>query len=246
MRFHRVIRRHHAPQQLTVQRGRHGRGVVSNFTGQFTRRRQQLVRLVDAAQQTALERFFGAEYTAGVDPLSRLHRADETRQEPAGAGFHGDAAAGKHKAELGVGRCHTNIRRQAHGHAHTHGRAVKGNDDRLGALIDTQRHSTAAITQVIPLGLILTLVTVEGITALLQIRTGTERTAGTGHDHDTHRIIGIGCVKGRNQITTHLAVEGVHAVRTVQRQREDTVLHLVVEGFVSHLGFPCLFECGPV
>ncbi len=93
---------------------------------------------MDAAQQTALERFFGAEDAAGIDPLGGLHRANEARQEPAGAGFHGDAATGEHETELGIGRGHANIRRQAHGHTDADSRAVEGNDDRLDALVDTQ------------------------------------------------------------------------------------------------------------
>ena len=66
-------------------------------------------------------------------------------------------------------------------------------------------------------------------------------------DYDSYvGVIGIGRIKGRNQLTTHQAVKGVHAVRTVQRQREDTVLHLVIEGLISHGGSSCLFKCRPV
>src|SRR5690606_15013088 len=70
-----------------------------------------------------------------------------------------------------------------------------------------------------------------GIPALLQVGTGAEGPAGTGDDDDAHRIVGVGSVEGSNQLTAHGAVEGIHALRAVEGQGQDAVLHLIVEGF---------------
>src|SRR5690554_7455217 len=44
-------------------------------------------------------------------------------------------------------------------------------------------------------------------------------------------IVGVGSVEGSNQLTAHGAVEGIHALRAVEGQGQDAVLHLIVEGF---------------
>src|SRR5690606_28298524 len=208
--------------------------IIRNLPGQLVGRRQQLTRFVDTADQPALERFLSAEYPAGMDPLSSLHGADKARQEPAGTGLHGDTPASEDEAELGVGRGQTDIHRQGHGYADTYRRAVEGADHRLGALVDTQRHRTAAIAQIRAFRLIGAGVAVEGITALLQVGTRAESAAGAGHYDYPHRIIGVRCIKGGEQLTTHGAIEGVHPVGAVEGQGEDAILYLIIEGFKLH------------
>ena len=231
-----MIGTEHAPDHLPVEQRRHRRGVIGNFTGQGVSRGHEFIGLVDAANQPTLERFLGAEYTAGIDPFGSLHRSHQTRQEPAGAGLHGDAPTGEDEAELGVGRGQTDIHRQGHGHPDPHRRPVESADHRFGAFVDAQGHGTAAIAQVSALRLVGAGVPVEGIAALLQVGTRTEGPAGTGDDDHSHIVIRIGSIEGRDQFTAHRAVEGVHAVRAVEGQGEDAILYLVIEGFELHGG----------
>ena len=145
MGFHRIVGAQHAPHHLTDQRDRDRCGLGGNFLRKRARRRQQLIRRHNLADEAAAERFLCRENPTRVAPLQRLRDADDARQEPARRCLRHDAALGEHEAEARGVAGDADIHRKLHGDADADGRAVDRGDHRLQAFEDAQRNLTAAV-----------------------------------------------------------------------------------------------------
>jgi hypothetical protein len=131
VRFPGRIGSEHAPHQLTRGSNRNGRGIVSDLSGQRVRGWQQLVGRVCPGDQAAAQRLPCIEDAAGRHPFQGLANADDSREEPAGGGFHDQAATGEHKAELRVIGGEPDVHRERHRDTDPDRRPVDGSDHRL-------------------------------------------------------------------------------------------------------------------
>jgi hypothetical protein len=184
--------------------------------------------------QPALQRLLGVEDAAGHHPFERLLRTHQARQEPARAGLHDDGAAREDEAVARRLRREPHVHRQLHGDADADRRAVAGRDSGLQRVVKTQGEQTAAVAMAVEAGIGPAILRVEGVGAARQISTGTEAAARAGEHDRPHVVIAVGLVHRVEQFLQHRAGEGVQFVGTVQRDREDSVLRLVLDLLVGH------------
>ena len=84
-------------------------------------------------------------------------------------------------------------------------------------------------------------VAVERVGAGGEVGAGAEAAAGAGDDDGAHIVVLVGRVEGVDQLLLHRAVEGVELVGPVQRDGEDLIVDLVLDGLIRHGGFLPLF-----
>jgi hypothetical protein len=120
---------------------------------------------------------------------------------------------------------------------YAYGRAIDGRDHRLVEVEDATGHATAAVPDVafvVGLSRQVFGVFAPGLAALFEIRAGAEGPARAGDDHHLDVIVGIGAIEGGDQLVAHAAVERVHAVRAIERNREDASLDLIAQCVEFH------------
>ena len=66
--------------------------------------------------------------------------------------------------------------------------------------------------------------------------------AGTGDDDGADIIVLVGRIERLDQLPLHRAVEGVELVGPVQRDGENLIVDLVLDGLIRHGVFPCIFS----
>ena len=127
------------------QRQRNGGAVDDEGAGQLERGRDQVVGLVDAADEPTGEGRLGGEDVGGVDPLERLLGADDARQEPRRARLGHDAEPAEDEADPGPGGRQAQVHGQRHRRADADRGAVDGGDHGLGAGMDRQGDLAAGV-----------------------------------------------------------------------------------------------------
>ena len=145
MRLERVGGSAVAVEQLLGQAQRDRRAVDHERAGQADRCRDEVVGLVQRADQPAGQRRLGVEDLGGVDPLQRLLDADDPRQEPGRRGLGDDAEPAEDEADPGRGRGEPQVHRQRHGGADADRGPVDRRDHRLWQRVDRQGHLAAGV-----------------------------------------------------------------------------------------------------
>jgi hypothetical protein len=84
------------------------------------------------------------------------------------------------------------------------------------------------------LGVVLLPTAVEGTPSPAEIGPGAVAAAGAGEDDCSYLVVGICIVENLQQLLEHGRIEGVEAVRSVQRDGEDTISNLCRDGLVGH------------
>src|SRR6185369_10673591 len=74
-----------------------------------------------------------------------------------------------------------------------------------------------------------------------KVGAGAEATARAGHDNGTDIVVLVGRVERVDQLLLHRAVEGVELVGPVQRDGENLIVDLVLDGLIRHGGVSLYF-----
>ena len=144
-----------------------------------------------------------------------------------------DAAPGEDEADLGRARGQADVHRQRQGGAEADGRAVDGGDHGLLHVEDPQRDEPAAVVVVLR-ALGAAQAAGERLAPAAKVGAGAEGAAGAGDDHRPHAVVAVGPIESLDQLADHRGVDGVEAVRPVERDRGHPVGH-VVERSVSNV-----------
>ena len=88
--------------------------------------------------------------------------------------------------------------------------------------MDAQADHAAAI-RVDSAGSVTATVSVEGITASLQVGAGAECASGAGNDDGFNVIVGVGSIECVDHFALHFAVEGVEALGTIEGYGQNAV-----------------------
>src|SRR5581483_11856619 len=183
--------------------------------------------------ESARERLLRGEHAAGVRPLGGLCDADQPGQEPGAARLRHDAAPGEHEPDRRRARRDPDVHGQREGDAEADGRPVDGRDDRLRHLVDPQRDESAAVA-VLLRRLAPALARAERRAASPEVGAGAEGPAGAGHDDRPHAVVRIRAIEGGDELLDHGRVDGVEALRPVQRDRGHAVVDLVAQRLERH------------
>src|ERR1041385_929700 len=181
--LHQFERMRHAgiaPEHLTRQRERNGRGVLHDLLRDLLGARQQAVGRDDFRNEAAFLRFIGTEDAPRETPAQGLVQSDQTGQEPGAASFRHETPSREHETELGLARGDLDVHRQGERDADADGGTVDRGDRRLLAIEDRLHEPTARGTGPRPgkhrsiarLG-------VEGVGAAGNVGAGTEAASGT-------------------------------------------------------------------
>jgi hypothetical protein len=169
--------------------------------------------------------------------------------------------AHEYEAEPGLLRGKPDIHGQQHGGADAHRRTIHRGDHRLETREDAQTHPPAAVARGVArevrlasgaernLRPVATRGAVERRGAGGEIRAGTECPARTGDDYHFHIVVAIGAIEGVDQLLEHFCRKRIELVRAVERDREDSILDLISNGFIGHrsvLSSTAAFGCACV
>src|SRR5262249_12725898 len=210
-----------------------------DFPRQLIGGRHQLFRWMDGADDPEPERRLGIDDLAGEDQLARLGHADDARQEVRPAPVWMQAPLDERLGELRGRRGEANVAAEREVHPGARRGAVHRGDDGLGRVAHGEQDPTGQRRHLVdprPLGATL-LHVVHG----LHVAARAESLASAGY-HD-HANVGIaaGAEHGVVEVVAQRAAQGVEALRPVERQRRDGVLHFVDQTLVVGHG-PLLYK----
>ena len=190
---------------------------------------ENLVGRHQLADQAAGQRLSGGEDTAGDRPVDGRGDADDTRQEPAGAGLGDDAPPGERQPEAGrVGR-DANVHRQYHGHTDAHRSPVDSGDDRLGRSEDPQRQFATHVPTTAPERLEPGCVGVIAAGARRQVGAVGEAVACTSHHDGPHLRVRVGPFEDSEQFVQHRIADGVVGCRPVDRHGQHPFVEVALQ-----------------
>ncbi len=148
------------------------------------------------------------------------------------------------KPKRAASRGDADIHRELHGDADADGGAVHRRDHGLQAFEDPQRHLAAAVAHLRiavvdraagePLHRPAPRVAVKRVGAGGEIGAGAEAAACAGHDDGADIVVLVGGVERVDHFLLHRAVEGVELVGPVQRDGENLIVDLVLDGLIRH------------
>ncbi len=75
---------------------------------------------------------------------------------------------------------------------------------------------------------------VEGSSPATEVGAGTEGATRAGDDHHPYVVVGIRLIERLDQLAHHAGGEGVEPLRTMEREPQNAVAHLVADGFEAH------------
>jgi hypothetical protein len=176
-----------------------------------------------------LECLLGEEHAPRQQQIERFRRANEARQHPVRSVLGDEAAAHECGGELHAGCGEADVRHQHLRQPDSGARTVDRTNHRLRNRLRERLQAHAAAAAALAAARVDPLEHVH-------VGAGTEALAGAGHDDDARALVVAGLLEAVEVSQLELGCPRVVALRTVEGERRDAVLHVVEHDVVLHVG----------